>query len=45
VSTLADLIEPATQLDRRAARERAQRFCSVDVMTDSYISLYRELAT
>ncbi|MFH8795869.1 glycosyltransferase [Streptomyces sp. NPDC017941] len=44
VGALADLIEPVTRLDRRAARERAERFCSLDAMADSYASLHREVA-
>ncbi|MFF9898982.1 glycosyltransferase family 4 protein [Streptomyces longispororuber] len=43
-AALADLVEPVTRLDRRAARRRAEQFCSVDAMTDRYVSLYREVA-
>ncbi|WP_255306226.1 glycosyltransferase [Streptomyces sp. Wb2n-11] len=41
---LAELIDATTRLDRRAARERARRFCSLDAMADRYASLYQELA-
>ncbi|MFD3516050.1 glycosyltransferase [Streptomyces sp. NPDC058657] len=44
VDALAGLIDDTTRLDRRAARERAERFCTLDVMADGYTSLYQELA-
>ncbi|MEE1813797.1 glycosyltransferase [Streptomyces sp. SP18ES09] len=43
VGALADLIHETVPLDRRAARERAERFCSLDTMTDAYTALYEEL--
>jgi glycosyltransferase involved in cell wall biosynthesis len=44
VGALASLIDDATRLDRGAARERAERFCTLDAMADGYTSLYQELA-
>lgn len=43
-AVLADLIHETVRLDRRAARERAERFCSLNTMTDEYTTLYEELA-
>ncbi|MFJ5938519.1 glycosyltransferase [Streptomyces sp. NPDC093071] len=43
-AVLADLVHETVRLDRRAARERAERFCSLDTMTDGYTALYEELA-
>ncbi|WP_299531361.1 glycosyltransferase [uncultured Streptomyces sp.] len=44
-AALAALIPETIRLDRRAARDRAESFCSLDVMTDLYTSLYRELTS
>ncbi|RRQ73113.1 glycosyl transferase family 1 [Streptomyces griseofuscus] len=41
---LADLIRETVRLDRRAARERAEHFCSMGTMADGYTALYEELA-
>ncbi|WP_411070337.1 glycosyltransferase [Streptomyces sp. cmx-4-25] len=40
---LADAVDATTRLDRRAARRRAERFCSLETMADGYASLYQEL--
>ncbi|MFI8199485.1 glycosyltransferase [Streptomyces sp. NPDC085942] len=42
-SALAALISEVVRLDRGAARERAERFCSLDTMVDQYTRLYEEL--
>ncbi|MFJ3439124.1 glycosyltransferase [Streptomyces cyaneofuscatus] len=42
---LAALIPEAVQLDRDAARNRAEHFCSLDTMADQYTQLYEELIT
>ncbi|MFD4787070.1 glycosyltransferase [Streptomyces sp. NPDC058459] len=42
-AALAALIPEVVRLDRRAARERAERFCSLDTMADQYTWLYEEL--
>ncbi|MGC5363080.1 glycosyltransferase family 4 protein [Streptomyces sp. DT24] len=44
VAALAELIPETMRLDRLAARDRAERFCSLDAMADRYVSLYEELA-
>lgn len=44
IDALAALVDDVTRLDRRAARERAERFCTLDAMTDGYTALYQELA-
>ncbi|MEU6062620.1 glycosyltransferase [Streptomyces sp. NPDC047097] len=43
-AVLAELIHETVRLDRRAARERAERFCSLTAMADGYTALYEELA-
>ncbi|MCS0638434.1 glycosyltransferase [Streptomyces sp. LP05-1] len=42
-AALAELIPEAVRLDRRAARQRAERFCSLDAMAGRYTALYEEL--
>jgi len=44
-AALAELIPEAVRLDRGAARERAESFCSLQVMVDQYSALYEELVT
>ncbi|OKK21968.1 glycosyl transferase family 1 [Streptomyces sp. CB00455] len=44
VGALAELVPLAMRLDRRAARARAETFCSLDVMADGYTALYEEVA-
>ncbi|MEV6759213.1 glycosyltransferase [Streptomyces sp. NPDC051105] len=44
-AALADLIPEIARLDRRAARDRAERFCSLQVMANQYSALYEELTT
>ncbi|MFD6288322.1 glycosyltransferase [Streptomyces sp. NPDC060205] len=41
---LAALVHETVRLDRRAARRRAERFCSLDTMAAQYTALYEELA-
>ncbi|MGW6216925.1 glycosyltransferase [Streptomyces sp. NPDC055109] len=43
VAELAGLITETVELDRGAARERAETFCSLEVMADRYGALYEEL--
>ncbi|MFC8956610.1 glycosyltransferase [Streptomyces sp. NPDC057101] len=43
-AALAALIPEAVRLDRRAARERAEAFCSLDAMAEQYTAIYEELA-
>ncbi len=43
VEALAELIPRAMKLDRRDARRRAERFCSLDHTADAYTSLYEEV--
>jgi glycosyltransferase involved in cell wall biosynthesis len=45
IRALADAISARRDLDRRAARERAERHCSVGHMIDQYEHLYAELAS
>jgi glycosyltransferase involved in cell wall biosynthesis len=45
IGGLADAITARHDLDRRAARERAERHCSVVHMVDQYEHLYAELAS
>ncbi|MFK8907545.1 glycosyltransferase [Streptomyces sp. YS-3] len=40
VEALAELIPRAMRLDRRAARARAERFCSLEHTADAYTTLY-----
>ncbi|MEU2118511.1 glycosyltransferase [Streptomyces sp. NPDC016459] len=42
-AALAALVPEAVRLDRRAARERAERFCSLDTMAQEYTAIYEEL--
>ncbi|MET9696301.1 glycosyltransferase [Streptomyces sp. NPDC006529] len=44
VEALARLIPRAVRLDRRAARRRAERFCSLARTADAYTRLYEEVA-
>ncbi|MFF3699204.1 glycosyltransferase family 4 protein [Streptomyces sp. NPDC002221] len=44
VEALAELIPRAMELDRGAARRRAEDFCSLDRAADAYTALYEELA-
>ncbi|WP_413759313.1 glycosyltransferase [Streptomyces sp. MMBL 11-3] len=44
VDALARLVDGTTRLDRHAARDRADRFCTLESMADGYTSLYQELA-
>ncbi|GGS23743.1 hypothetical protein GCM10010284_66000 [Streptomyces rubiginosohelvolus] len=44
-TALTALIPEVVQLDRDAARKRAERFCSVEAMADQYTQLYEELIT
>ncbi|MGB3543825.1 glycosyltransferase, partial [Rubrivirga sp.] len=44
VAALAEAMGRASSIDRRACRRRAEAFCSSTVMTESYLSLYRELS-
>jgi glycosyltransferase involved in cell wall biosynthesis len=44
VEALATALDETAGLSRAAARERAERHCSQEVMVDGYESLYRELA-
>ncbi|MER7982849.1 glycosyltransferase family 4 protein [Streptomyces sp. NPDC095817] len=43
VAALADLLPETVQLDRGAARKRAEEFCSLESMAGSYSALYEEL--
>ncbi|MET9463897.1 glycosyltransferase [Streptomyces sp. NPDC006544] len=43
VEALARLIPRTMGLDRRAARRRAERFCSLDRTADAYTALYQEV--
>ncbi|MGA5499285.1 glycosyltransferase family 4 protein [Streptomyces cinereoruber] len=43
-AALADLVHETVRLDRRAARERAEHFCSLDTMAEQYTAIYEELA-
>ncbi|KMO93412.1 glycosyltransferase [Streptomyces roseus] len=43
VEALARLVPVAAGLDRRAARRRAEEFCSFDRTADAYTDLYEEL--
>ncbi|MFI9121326.1 glycosyltransferase family 4 protein [Streptomyces bikiniensis] len=42
-AALADLVHETVSLDRRAARERAEHFCSLDAMAEQYTAIYEEL--
>ena len=42
ISELAGAMQDAAAVDRRACRRRAEAFCSSAVMTEAYLSLYRE---
>ncbi|WP_404961600.1 glycosyltransferase [Streptomyces sp. 147326] len=44
VEALAELIPRAMELDRGAARHRAEEFCSLDRTADAYTDLYEEVA-
>ncbi|GAA2325181.1 glycosyltransferase [Streptomyces kunmingensis] len=44
VDALAALIPQVMQLDRHAARRRAERFCSLERTADAYTALYDEVA-
>ncbi|MET8291296.1 glycosyltransferase [Streptomyces sp. NPDC005132] len=44
VAGLARLIPSAMRLDRRAARRRAEQFCSLDRTADAYTALYEEIS-
>ncbi|AZM56013.1 glycosyltransferase family 4 protein [Streptomyces sp. WAC 01529] len=44
VEALAELIPRAMELDRAAARRRAEEFCSLDRTADAYTALYEEVA-
>ncbi|MCP9963457.1 glycosyltransferase [Streptomyces somaliensis] len=44
-AALASLVPEAVGLDRRAARERAEDFCSLDTMAERYTAIYEELTS
>ncbi|MDE9366458.1 glycosyltransferase [Luteipulveratus sp. YIM 133132] len=44
IAAAVDALPFAEALDRRAARHRAERHCSLEVMVSSYVDLYEELA-
>ncbi|MEO0331292.1 MAG: glycosyltransferase, partial [Bacteroidota bacterium] len=45
IDSLAQAATEAAQLDRRACRQRAEDFCSMQHMVDQYVDLYTSLLT